>query len=93
MRSTLGQLKDFKESVIWADIVEELQIWLDQIRDGLENPGMQVEHRMLDRLGGCAEAIRNFSNIMDVLVALVEDDQGERSTVLNKLIKGRKEDD
>lgn len=90
MRSTIGQLRDFYASAIWNDIVEELDMWLGQIHGQLENHGLVAEHRELDRLGGCAEAIRNFKDILTVLVGLAEDNKAGRETILNNLIKGGK---
>lgn len=92
MRSTIGQLRDFKGSVIWTDIVEELEVWLGMIHEQLENHGLAEDHRMLDRLGGCAEAVRNFSDVLDVLIGLAEDSKVERETTLNKLIKREVQD-
>jgi hypothetical protein len=92
MRSTIGQLRDFKSSVIWTDIVEELEVWLGMIQEQLENADMELSHRHLDRLGGCAEAVRNFSDILTVLVGLAEDSRVERDTILNKLIKREAQD-
>jgi len=89
MRSGVGQLKEFSRSGIWLDILDELGIWLNQIHEQLENHGMECDHRMLDRLGGCAEAVRNFSDIVNVLTDLAEGSKGERDTLLKNLIKGR----
>lgn len=85
MISTIGQLRDFKESFIWKDITEELDIWLHQIHEQLENHGMASSHRQLDRLGGCAEAIRNFNDILEVLTAVAEDDLVARKFKLDKM--------
>jgi len=90
MRSTIGQIRDFRDSAIWQDITQELNVWLDQIHEQLENHHLTADHRELDRLGGCAEAVRNFFDIPMVLIGLAEDSQGERETILNNLIKGRK---
>jgi arabinogalactan endo-1,4-beta-galactosidase len=93
LRSSIGQLKDFKESTIWLDISDELDIWLHQIHQELENGLVDGElaysARLLDRLGGSAEAVRNFHNMIDVLIDLAEDSKSGRSTILNNLTKGR----
>ena len=87
MRSSIGQLRDFKASGIWTDIVEELGVWLGQIHEQLENHGLTESHRQLDRLGGCAEAVRNFSDILEVLIGLAEDSRIKREEILNSMIK------
>ena len=92
MRSSVGQLKDFKSSMIWKDIVEELEVWLGMIHEALENQGVELSHRHLDRLGGCAEAVRNFGDILNVLIGLAEDSRVNRETILNNLIKREEQD-
>ena len=47
---------EFLETTIWADIQSELNIWLEGVRDGLEDP--QASERDLFRNQGRAEAIR-----------------------------------
>lgn len=81
MRSSLGQLEDFKKSVIWQDILDEINVWLEQIRGYLENVDLSASHRQLDRWGGCAEAIRNMQMIPEVLIGLAHDDNLLRKEV------------
>lgn len=88
MRSSLGQLKDFKESTIWADISEELRVWINQIHEELEDPDADMTDKMLYRLGGSALAIRNMTNIVDVLIGLAEDDHYLRNLTRENLEKG-----
>jgi hypothetical protein len=82
MRSTIGQLRDFKESNIWKDMRDELGVWLNEIHGQLENAGVMLEHRSLDRLGGNAETVRNVMDILDVLIGLVDEEDSEPSTPL-----------
>ena len=70
MRSSAGSLKDFKDSAIWQDICEEVDVWLDEIRNQLENPDLDMSHRTLDQLGGNAKALRRVKDIPDVLIGL-----------------------
>jgi len=85
MRSTLGQLKDFKESVFWQDISEELDVWLEEIRNQLENGDLNFSHRTLDQLGGSAKAIRNIKNLPEVLIGLAEDNRELHDEMINDL--------
>lgn len=67
--STRGQLNEFfKSSVIWKDIKDELDIWLEEIHGQLENTDGEFSSRILDRLGGSAEAIRNFRDFGEVML-------------------------
>lgn len=66
--STPAQVKDFIEfSPIWKDMNRELETWLVEIHQMLENLDGEVSYRALDRLGGCAEAVRNLLNFPHVL--------------------------
>lgn len=68
--ATKGQLEEFfKSSLIWEDIQMELEIWLDEIHRQLENNDGEFSSRVLDRLGGSAETIRNVQDIGEVLLA------------------------
>ena len=78
MRSTPGQIEDFSQSMIWRDICEELDIWLERIRDELENMDLSADHRTLDQLSGNAKAIRNVKMILETLNNVSEmDEEGE----------------
>jgi hypothetical protein len=67
--STRGQLGEFfKSSVIWKDIQDELDVWLDEVHMQLENNDGEFSTRVLDRLGGSAEAIRNFMDFQKVIM-------------------------
>lgn len=67
--STKTQLEDFiSSSPIWADIQSELQAWLEDIRDQLENTNGQTGIRVMDRLGGNAESVRNLLALPQVLL-------------------------
>lgn len=67
--STKTQLEDFiSSSPIWADIQSELQAWLEDIRDQLENTNGQTGIRIMDRLGGNAESVRNLLALPQVLL-------------------------
>lgn len=75
--SSKGQLEDFFiSSAVWKDIKEELDIWLDEVHGQLENNDGEMSSRVLDRLGGNAEAIRNFMDFEKVLMTNYDIDQG-----------------
>lgn len=74
MRSTIEQMKGFMESLIWQDIKDELDAWLKDIHEGLEDPDGKLPDKALHRLGGNAEAVRNFRNMpREMLNNLMED--------------------
>lgn len=67
--STSVQVEDFiKYSPIWKDMRNEMDLWLNEIHQRLENLDGELSSRVLDRLGGSAEAIRNLENFPQVLL-------------------------
>ena len=65
LRSTAGQFNEFLESTIWADIENELNVWLEGVRDGLEDTSMGVED--LYRNQGRAEAVRYVLSLPETI--------------------------
>ena len=74
MRSSVGQLKDFVDGVIWRDIQDELKLWLEDIRDQLEDPGHELFPEDIKRLQGNAEAVRRVLELPRNLILNLEDD-------------------
>lgn len=68
--STAVQLKDFINSSIWADMKREVQVWLDDVRNQLEQ---ETNIEIYRRLQGNAEACRYFLGLPEVLVAALEE--------------------
>ena len=77
MRSTRGQIVEFSQGFIWQDMLEEIDIWIKQIGELLENSSMELSHRKLDQLGGSAKALRNMKDLCNVLINLAEDEEYE----------------
>jgi len=66
-------LQDFIDnSTIWRDIKNELEAWLEDIRDQLENTDGSLSVRILDRLGGNAESVRNLISLPEVLIDILK---------------------
>jgi len=76
MKSTIEQLDNFSESFIWQDIMEELESWLKDIHKGLEDAGNTMSDKHLHRLGGNAEAVRNFMQMPEQMLMNLKDDLG-----------------
>ena len=75
IRSSEGQLEEFKKSTIWLDILDELEIWLEGVHAKLENSSIDSTHMELDRLGGNAEAFHKFEDILDYMITNIEIEQ------------------
>ena len=78
IRSGSGQLEEFKKSIIWLDILDELEVWLKDVHVMLENQDRNLTHMELDRLGGNAEAFHKFESVLDYLINNIEVEQQER---------------
>ena len=73
IRTNRADLREFiHNSIIWADIKSELEIWLTDIRDQLENSNGSLSVRILDRLGGNAESVRNLLALPEVMLETLD---------------------
>ena len=77
MRTSLGQMRDFVEGVIWKDIVDELSLWIEDIRDQLEDPGHELFPEDIKRLQGNVEALRRVLELPKNLILNLEDELEE----------------
>lgn len=74
-KSNRLDLRDFiNNSLVWVDIKSELEIWLKDIRDQLENTSGNLSPRVLDRLGGNAESVRNLLALPQVMLETLDND-------------------
>ena len=64
-RSNEHLMREFKKSVVWIDMEAELNVWLTEIRDLLEDPSCSDEITAL--LRGSAEGVRNVLIMPDTL--------------------------
>ena len=74
LKATLGQWKDFTESIIWQDIQSELQMWLKDTWELLEREDVDWETTML--LRGRARAIREMLQLPANIIAYLEEKNG-----------------
>lgn len=64
-RSNAHLVEEFSKSVIWVDMEAELNVWLTEIRDLLENP--ESPDSITQGLRGSAIAIRNMLILPETL--------------------------
>jgi len=74
LKATLGQWKDFTESIIWQDIQSELHAWLKDTWELLEREDVDWETTML--LRGRARAIREMLQLPANIIAYLEEKNG-----------------
>jgi len=75
-RSTPKMFEDFIQSTIWQDMENELNAWIEDIRDSLES---ELEHEGMLRLQGNVEGIKKVLGLpKNVLDNIIEDINREK---------------
>ena len=62
-RCNLRDFEDMSDGSFWLDLREELEGWLEDIHLQLEDADGLASDKDLHRLGGNAQAIRNFMDL------------------------------
>ena len=82
INATRVQVEDFKESVLWADIVRELEAWSEGFRreqDGIvddaasTNPTTASVLLHMGDLNGRRKAVEYFIGILDVFLSVKDE--------------------
>lgn len=78
LRTTKSQIEEFKESILWADIVRELEFWKDGFKSELEsivddaadkNPSTASVLLHMGDLNGRLKAVDYVLSILDVFLS------------------------
>ena len=81
LRTTRDQLEDFKSSVLWADIVNELNVWKEGFEQEMkaivddaarDNPSTASVLLHMGDLNGRLKAVDYMLSIPDVFLSLLE---------------------
>jgi len=89
IKSTKSQLEDFKESIIWYDLVKELEAWKKGFETELKsivddaassNPSTASVLLHLGDLNGRIKAVDYLLGLPDVFISLLEDKDGRNKT-------------
>ena len=67
--ASLSQYHEFRDSVVWLDITNEVTAWLEDVRNQLENVEDTEELR---RFQGIAEACRYFLQLPEQIINSLE---------------------
>ena len=89
IRSTKTTIEEFEQSMLWQDMLEELDGWISSLQSNEEITGSIIDGNMnsgaaLAKLGyvkGCKEAVERFKMILDILYNIkieeeIENDSG-----------------
>jgi len=74
--STAGQFEEFLNSTIWTDMKSELHVWLEGVRDGLEDT--ESDEKDLYRNQGRADAVRYLLSLPETIRDHLVDEQKQR---------------
>ena len=77
-KSSVSMVEEFVEGCIWKDIECELHIWLNDVRDHLEDPEGILKLEELKKLQGNAEALRNVLDIPETIIRNIQISLEER---------------
>jgi len=81
IRTTVDQLEEFKESILWADMVEELKSWKEGFNGEMlsivdnaegENPSTASVLLHMGDLNGRQKAVDYFLSLPDVFLDLLK---------------------
>ena len=78
-RSSAQAFNEFMDSTIWDDLRRELELWLGDVHEDLENASGENDEKILHRLGGSAQAIRRFMLMPEVIRDSIIEDRKEAS--------------
>jgi hypothetical protein len=87
VRCSLEALEEFKQSILWADIVEELRSWKEgfnremlSIVDDAEgsNPSTATVLMHMGDLNGRQKAVDYFMSLPDVFISLLQERKEEK---------------
>lgn len=77
VRCSVAQLEDFKGTLLYQDLVDELDAWIEARRDDLEDPEFSMVPDQLYRLQGAIKALRDVKDsLIDVLIGLAGEQKG-----------------
>ena len=73
-KSTPGQMQDFLDGVVWRDIKEEIEAWIEEMQESLSDPDGPKDIETICIMRGITKACKNFLKMPEVLVDNMLDD-------------------
>lgn len=77
-KSSVQAFNGFIDGSIWKDIADDLEKWLDDIHDAMEDPSEILTDRQQAKLRGNAEAVRKFQLIAHMIRDNILEDQEKK---------------
>ena len=73
LQCSVNEFKEGMESTFWKDIYNQLDAWIDDIRDSLEDPDNMLLDKTLHRLGGNIESLHRVMQLPEQTLKNLED--------------------
>jgi hypothetical protein len=73
-RSSEGMFKEFLKSSIWKDMVYELEQWMKDIHEMLEDADGDLDFGKIKKLQGNIETLRNVKDMPQNILDNIRDD-------------------
>lgn len=73
-RSSAESFAEFMKGSIWADMKEEIDLWIEDIHEDLEDPSGLATEKELNRLGGNVEAMRKLKMMPEMIMHNILED-------------------
>ncbi len=77
MLSSSSDFEHFGKSSIWRDISEEIDVWIKQIHEAMEDP--EIEDKTWRRLQGNIESLRKVKLIPSVITENLRQEEEDRN--------------
>jgi len=93
VRATKQQILDFKESILWKDIVNELNMWKESFNAEMlsivdesasDNPSTATVLLHLGDLNGRQKAVDYVLGILDIFLSIIESKEQENDSRRNE---------
>jgi hypothetical protein len=68
-RCTRGQFEDFKSSLLWQDMLQEVELWISNAHHNLEDPSLSDIETAVIR--GCIRSARDLMQLPDTIINIL----------------------
>lgn len=79
-KSTIVELEDFINSMVWKDLQYELNIWIEDIRRELESPDRTPDIYLIRQLQGNLETVRKVLQMPQEVINNIKEDRERKET-------------
>ena len=82
IRGTIGQYEDFLQGVVWQDVLRQMEIMREAVRDNLESC---TEVEEIYRFQGRAEVLRDIRILPEQILEALKEDKASEERLTNNI--------